>query len=1447
MKSLGMQMWTWTLSVLLSGICVSQAAPGPHYLVPIPAVLEAGAETTFCASVMEPNETLTITVTLVSAEENITLLTHTSDKDFHVCRQFQVPQKQKEVQNFTVEVRGNAFYSKEVRKVLIKSYKPFTFIQTDRPVFLPGQPVKFRVVSLDSKLRPASRTYDIIEIEDPNKNRIGQWLNETSERVILQRSYILNPEAREGEYRITVRAGEEKIFHSFKVEKYVLPKFDITLDVQDEISVAQEELKVKVCSKYTFGQPVPGEVTLKARRLLNHYFPIELQDDFQLVPPTYIEKNQTDQNGCATFTLALSTFDKLDLKAVQDVLDVSATVEEQGTGVSSRQEKKITISYVVGTLSIVNTTKIYNKGTDVEGIVKAVDYSGKPIPDLQVYLFEGGQWSSTRLQNLTTDSEGLANFSISTDNFIGDVHLQVSNTPTLEFRGYRLPYYDSTGYTLKQYKEIDEDTITVSSLKLQTRDETLSCGKEEELQIAYTVVGEPQGSVDFLILILARGAILTQGFQKFEVQDKQVNQGTLSFKLEVSPDMAPEIQVVVYAVLPSENVIADSADFNIEKCFGNKVSLEFAPTTSVPREEVDIQVTAQPDSLCGVSAVDQSVLIKEPGKTLEAEQIYDLLPVKKKNSIPDEVVDATECLPVRPKRSIAPDPLESPDDAFSVFSDVGLKMATNLLIKVPSCLKYKGREYQHGDLFYVLRFKEPQVERVYSQSSPIVEISDIADDSDEYEVIETVRTFFPETWIWDLVEVGDSGRKDVAFKVPDTITTWETEAFCLSPRGFGLAPRQKFTVFQPFFLELTLPYSIIRGESFQLTASVFNYQSDCLMIAVKPTISTNYILESATEDQNIFCLCGKERRTVTWTVTVLNLGVANVTVSAEAVESHVLCNNEVVEVPKLGRIDTVIKPVIVKAEGIEKTDPYSWLMCPNGFVLSEEVDISLPADVIDGSARASVSVLGDILGRALQNLDGLLRLPRGCGEQNIALLAPDIYLLEYLNSTQQLTPAISDKATGFLTSGYQRQLNYKDKDGGYSTFGSGAANTWLTAFVLRSFSRAQSFIYIDPAVIDESKTWLKNNQLESGCFEKSGRLFNNRMKGGVSDEVTLTAYVTAAFLESGVKPGNRVVKRSLRCLKESFSELNNTYTAALTAYAFSLAGDVETRDRLLQHLDSVAIREGGFLHWSRKATDESESLSVEISSYVLLAKLSASPSAEDLGYASSIVRWLARQQNAFGGFSSTQDTVVALQALALYSTLVFSPGGSSTVKVQGPSSALLFEVNPDNALLYQQSALQDVTGKFSLEVNGSACVSIQIAVDYNVPIPVPISTLSVKVKTEVDDGNPRRPKLKLKLQLLYSGKESNTNMVILDIKVLSGFVPDEQSLKRLRGTLLVDRVDRQDDHVQVYLRELSKDASLNLNLDIVQEVQVQNLKPAVIQLYDYYQPSNRAEVEYTLP
>lgn len=38
--------------------------------------------------------------------------------------------------------------------------------------------------------------------------------------------------------------------------------------------------------------------------------------------------------------------------------------------------------------------------------------------------------------------------------------------------------------------------------------------------------------------------------------------------------------------------------------------------------------------------------------------------------------------------------------------------------------------------------------------------------------------------------------------------------------------------------------------------------------------------------------------------------------------------------------------------------------------------------------------------------------------------------------------------------------------------------------------------------------------------------------------------------------------------------MDNTYTTALMAYVFTLAGDMETRALLLQHLDKVAEKKG---------------------------------------------------------------------------------------------------------------------------------------------------------------------------------------------------------------------------------------------------------------------------------
>uniref|UniRef100_A0AAZ1X8J1 Alpha-2-macroglobulin bait region domain-containing protein n=2 Tax=Oreochromis aureus TaxID=47969 RepID=A0AAZ1X8J1_OREAU len=406
-----------TLCVLLSWMHVDQAVAEPQYLVAIPAVIEAGAEAKFCVTLRQPSGTLVMTVTLKSREKNTTLFTHTSNEAFQTCVQFKAPLVQKEVQDFQVEVRGDTFYSKQVRKVMIRASDTFTLIQTDKPIYLPGQKVNFRVVAMDNKMRPANQLYDVIELQDPNSNRIGQWLNETSNSRILQLSYSLDTEAREGPYQIIVSMGDRKISHNFKVEKYVLPKFDVTVNISEEVLIGQEDVEAKVCAKYTYGQPVPGRVTVNVCRPINRYssFSISLYDYdlmalWQMGGSCHTETKQADKTGCATFSFNMSIFTKMDEK-LQDVLDIRAKVEEEGTGVSLPQEKRVTISYVLGKVSFINVPKIWERGSNVEGKVRAVYHNNTPVCDAPVYLFTGQLWQPRSLQNLTTDSNGVASFS----------------------------------------------------------------------------------------------------------------------------------------------------------------------------------------------------------------------------------------------------------------------------------------------------------------------------------------------------------------------------------------------------------------------------------------------------------------------------------------------------------------------------------------------------------------------------------------------------------------------------------------------------------------------------------------------------------------------------------------------------------------------------------------------------------------------------------------------------------------------------------------------------------------------------------------------------------------------------------------------------------------------------------------------------------------------------
>ena len=49
--------------------------------------------------------------------------------------------------------------------------------------------------------------------------------------------------------------------------------------------------------------------------------------------------------------------------------------------------------------------------------------------------------------------------------------------------------------------------------------------------------------------------------------------------------------------------------------------------------------------------------------------------------------------------------------------------------------------------------------------------------------------------------------------VPDTITTWVANGYAMSSSfGMGVSDQSSPKAFQPFFVQMTLPYSVVRGE-----------------------------------------------------------------------------------------------------------------------------------------------------------------------------------------------------------------------------------------------------------------------------------------------------------------------------------------------------------------------------------------------------------------------------------------------------------------------------------------------------------------------------------------------------------------------------------------------------------------------------------------------------------
>ncbi|XP_074858471.1 alpha-2-macroglobulin-like protein 1 [Carettochelys insculpta] len=1134
----------------------------------------------------------------------------------------------------------------------------------------------------------------------------------------------------------------------------------------------------------------------------------------------------------AIFNLASHEYDSK-LRAV-------ASVVEDGTGVRINASRQFLISRTAVTATFEMLDDYYLPGVPYRGKIKLQDHRGDMLKSTKVYIvisYRGQRFNKTYI----TDGTGRASFNM-------DTTAWNSSSVSLEGR-FKLedpmqePGQINVGY-VNTYQHLQPFHVTTKSfLKIHPLPGKLPCGVQQNVQVTFTLsrkdLGETASRMDFAYYVTGKAGIVARGQKKIRIGKLSTLKGSFSIPLTFTSDFAPAPSLVVYAIFPSKGVAADSIQFDVIMCFKNQVKMGFSAEETLPGSTVQLQLQAAAGSVCAVWAVDRSMVLVKPERELSNQTVYELFPSIQRRGYPHQVEEYPDpCrrrLPLLPMVSWRPW-YPYPPDVFNLLRSMGLKVFSNLMIKKPTWCYY------------------PMDKR--PTTSPLRPIGTL-EAPPESTIPRRVQQYFPETWLWDLISVGPTGKKDIPVTVPPAITEWKAGMFCMAGLGFGLAPTRSLVTFRPFFVDMMLPHSVVQRETFTLKATVFNYLQQCIQIQVTLAKAPDFQVELCRSCRYSHCLCAEESRTFTWNVTATTVGMVNVTVSTVVMDNSPQCGGRRTFPPAMPRKDTLIKPLLVRPEGVLVEKAHSCLLCPRrGKTIKDPVSLTLPANVVKGSARATISVLGDIMGLALQNLDRLVQMPSGCGEQNMVLFAPIIYVLQYLEKTRQLTQEIREKATGFLRNGYQRQLRYKHSTGAYSAFGEcdRQGNTWLTAFVVKSFAQAKKYIFIDDKIIQDALKWLQLHQLPSGCFTNKGRLFHSSMKSGVNDDISLGAYITAALLELGQPLKGSMVQAALRCLSRTVHNVTHVYTEAMLAYTFALAGDYEVTQELLYRLDEQAIKSGGQIHWSLKpsspaATDfwpKTQSVDIELTAYLLLAHLSKPRiNARDTTTPAGIVAWLARQQNSHGGFASTQDTVVALQALAKYAAQTFSTLAPVTVTVKSKGSfERKFQVTHRNRLLLQQAVLPEIPGEFSVQAQGSGCIYAQTVLRYHQPPPRVSMTFSLRVTVQpIDCAKGKVRFLTVRFHVSYIGSRVTSNMVIVEVSLLSGFSLGSGSRTALQQRPLIRKIEVKPDVIFIYLEKLS-DESQTFILHLEQEMEVKGLKPANIKVYDYYQPEERALADY---
>ena len=333
-----------------------------------------------------------VSLTLRRGKGRVPLASGVTDVAGNARLRFNVPRRGAGDHKLTAQVRsrlGNKTYATTVR--LVPGGR--VLLTTDKSLYQPSQTIHARALVLGAMDRkPVAGRPVVLRVSGPRGNVVFHKEAITSRFGVASLDFALADEINLGAYRITarLRGDAEPADKVVKVQRYVLPRFKVTVETDRPYYRPGETLKGTLRCRYFFGKPVAGaRVTVQAHTS---------RGGFQVATV-----HRTDAQGRLSVDVPLSGGA---LRGLEGEVRLRASVTDTA-GQNQRGDATVVVTAEPLRLSVLAEANRLVPGVKNRVFVMAGYPDGKPAAGAVVTL--RASWGVSRAR---TDALGLATFDV---------------------------------------------------------------------------------------------------------------------------------------------------------------------------------------------------------------------------------------------------------------------------------------------------------------------------------------------------------------------------------------------------------------------------------------------------------------------------------------------------------------------------------------------------------------------------------------------------------------------------------------------------------------------------------------------------------------------------------------------------------------------------------------------------------------------------------------------------------------------------------------------------------------------------------------------------------------------------------------------------------------------------------------------------------------------------